>query len=518
MNNPYRDLAHAVLPRVLASFDSDPFSPTAGLADRGFWAWKTKDFANATGQGAVHGLARLVAAGLLPGGMSAASIIARIDLAIRAAGRITAHDGSLVEAFPNEKSFCVTALIAFDILAAADLLRPMVGSAKADEWRAVAGPMIDFICRNDETHGIISNHLATAVAALMLWDAAPGSASRNRAEALLDVILRNQSTEGWFSEYGGFDPGYETLGLTYLAHVHLHHPDLGLREPLARSLAFLLHFAHPDGSFGGGYGARNTRFCVPGGLEALASSYPEAEALSRFLRASSAESLVVTIASLDEPNLAPHFNACCWAAECLAERAARPLEACPPLPSSLTEHIRHVFPKAGLVIDNNAARYAVVSVAKGGHVSRFPKTGGHADINAGVIGTVGNVLFSSQAFQAAPQWRLEGDMIEIDAPLTAVVAERPTVLQFLALRLLCLTVFHVRPLTELVKRHLVRRLISARKECGVVNRRQIVLDDGIGISDVQMPPGRVDMKAASGPFSVIHMASAGYWQAQDDRT
>lgn len=515
--NPYLTLAHSTLPRLLASFDSDPFSMTSGLGDRRYWAWKTQDFPSAAPQGAVHGLARLVAAGLLPEGISSAAIIRRIDAAIRATGRITARDGSLVEAFPNEKSFCVTALIAFDILVAADTLRPRVGDAMADAWRAVAAPMIDFICGNDETHAVISNHLATAVAALMRWDGTSSSAARKRAEVLLATILENQSDEGWFSEYGGFDPGYETLGLTYLADIHLRHPDLGLAEPLTRSLRFLTHFAHPDGSFGGGYGARNTRFCVPGGIEALTPLMPEACTLAHFLRRSVAGNRVVTLAALDEPNLAPHFNACCWAAESLAANGASEGEAAGLLPCEAPEPDRFVFPKAGLIVDRTPARYAVVSVAKGGYVARFSMSGGPAMINAGVACRIDGTLYSSQAFQDAPHWSLDGNRLVIEAPFIAVISERPTVMQFIALRLMALTIFRLRPLTEFLKRYLVRRLITGQRKAGVSNVREVVLDDAIDVTDTQKPEGSLSLEHVSRPFGVIHMASAGYWQIQDDQ-
>lgn len=515
--NPYLTLVHSTLPRLLASFDSDPLSPTCGLGDRRYWAWKTQDFPNATPQGAVHGLARLVAAGLLPEGISSVAIVRRIDAAIRATGRITARDGSLVEAFPNEKSFCVTALIAFDILVAADTLRPRVGDAMADAWRAVAAPMIDFICGNDETHAVISNHLATAVAALMRWDGTPGSAAAKRAQTLLAIILDNQSDEGWFSEYGGFDPGYETLGLTYLADTHLRNPDLGLAEPLTRSLRFLAYFAHPNGSFGGGYGRRNTRFCVPGGIEALAPLVPEAGMLAHFLRRSVAGNRVVTVAALDEPNLAPHFNACCWAAESLATHSAGGGQAARQLPCEAPEPGRFVFPKAGLIVDRTPTRYTVVSVAKGGYIARFPMSGGPATINSGVAGRIDGTLYSSQAFQDAPHWSLDGNRLVIEAPFIAVISERPTVMQFIALRLLALTIFRLRPLTEFLKRYLVRRLITGQLKAGVSNARTIVLDDAVDVTDRQKPEGRLCLEHVGRPYSVIHMASAGYWQVQDDQ-
>src|SRR6185437_14569581 len=115
MPEAYAREINAVLPRVLALFDADSISATRGFGDRLYWSWKLIDYANATPQGMVHGLALLAASNRLPWNINRASIIARIDAAIEAAGRQRASDGSLVEAFPNEKSFCVTALVAFHI-------------------------------------------------------------------------------------------------------------------------------------------------------------------------------------------------------------------------------------------------------------------------------------------------------------------------------------------------------------------------------------------------------------------
>src|SRR5262249_18504338 len=145
----------------------------------------------------------------------------RIDEMVMATRSITARDGSLVEAFPNEKSFCVTALVAFDILFAAEHLASHVESARLAAWRETAAPLIDFIVRNNETHAVISNHLATGVAALTRWTGPGLSATEKRARELLGIILEHQSQEGWYCEYGAADPGYETLGLYYLADVHL---------------------------------------------------------------------------------------------------------------------------------------------------------------------------------------------------------------------------------------------------------------------------------------------------------
>lgn len=514
--NPYLTEVHQCLPRLLASFDRDPLSPTRGLGDRLFWGWKTHDYANATPQGAVNGLARLVVENLLPPQVSKASAIARINEMILATRTITARDGSLVEAFPNEKSFCVTALIALDILSAADHLKDHVEPQTLAGWRQTAAPLIEFIIKHDETHAIISNHLATAVAALTRWTGPGAAQAETRARQLLDVILKNQSREGWYSEYGSVDPGYETLGLYYLADTHLRRPDLGLAESLRRSLAFLVHFAHPDGSFGGLYGARNTRFIVPGGIEALAPSIPEAAALAKFARKSVSGRRIVTLATFDDPNLAPNFNAYCWAAAQACK--TRDLTAATHLPCERKEPFRTHFTAAQIVIDNGPDHYTIVAPAKGGVVVHSLKDGSTPLVNAGACCRVGDHIYTTQALRPGNVCQFDGDRLTVTAPFIAAIAERPTPLKFLILRMLSVTAFRFRPFTEWIKRLLVRRLVTGQKPFDVFNTRTIKLGRNIKIVDEISAPDRVERLDPGRPFTAIHMASAGYWQAGDDET
>jgi hypothetical protein len=511
--NPYLAEIERVLPRVLALADRDPLSPTLGLADRLHWAWKLQDYANATPQCVVHGLARLVASDLLPTGISPASVIGRIDEMVLAVRRITARDGSLVEAFPNEKSFCVTALGAFDILCAADALEGRATAEQLAAWRRTAAPLIDFICRHDETHGIISNHLATAVAALARWRGEGEARAQTRARALLDVILSHQSGEGFTSEYGGADPGYQSLALFYLADAHLQRPELALSDSLGRSLSFLTWFAHPDGSFGGIYGARNTRFLVPAGFEALAPEIPEAASLAAFARRAFAGQRVVTPGALDDANLAPHFNACAWAASLWREGG---LAQVAPLPCENTLPVRRHFPDAGLLVDNGPRHYTVISLAKGGVIAHFDKEGGGARIEPGVAGSLGGDIFTTQAQRKDNLVRIEDGTVSVEAPFVAAIHERPSPVKFLILRILCLTVFRFRPLGEWVKGMLVRRLMSGIRPAGVTNRRTVTLGPALQVTDEQSPAGKLEIIPVKRPFTAIHMASAGYWQKQDD--
>jgi len=309
-NNSYLNEIKANLPRILSLFDNDRTSGSYGLGDRYHWAWGLIDFGNGTFQGAAHGLARLWHSKMWPYDTSQKKFLSRINSIFEATNSLKRNDGSLEEAFPHEGSYCVTALVAFDLLCAKELLDKEISRDMSNRWTNIIASMIDYLIKNDETHAIISNHLATSVAALVRWNILTGDKkAEKKARDQLNKIILNQSEEGWYKEYEGADPGYQSLCIYYLADVHKLKPEWKLLDSLTSSINFLWHFAHPDGSFGGLYGSRSTRFYYPSGVMALADEIPEAAILSEFMKNSIKDQKVVTLSAIDEPNLIPMFNA-----------------------------------------------------------------------------------------------------------------------------------------------------------------------------------------------------------------
>ena len=525
MKNPYLIQIKNNLPRILSLFDRDRTSPGFGLGNRYHWAWGLIDFGNGTFQGAANGLCLLWKSGLWPYATPPAVFFERIDSLFTGAAKLTRTDGSLEEAFPREGSFCVTALVAFDLLCALQNVQDEVDSATIHAWKDIVNPMIRFLVGADETHALISNHLATAVAALSRWHALTGDEKALRkANILLDKILDHQSREGWFVEYQGADPGYQSLCTYYLADAHYVRPAWNLLEPLQQSVRFLWHFAHPDGSFGGLYGSRCPRFYNPAGIEALALQISEANALAEYMAKSIAQNRVVTLSSIDEPNLVPWFNAYCWAAVLyeqhkdrgrnnLQDREKSNLQ----VPCQQKETSRTHFDQSGLVIDQGPEHYTIISTHKGGVVYHFQH--GKAVIqDAGVVvrDTKGNMA-STQGY--VPDNRVDAassSALRVESSLQAMPRRLPTPFQFMVLRLLCLTVFHSRTLRERVKRLLVKLLITGKKTLPGKNTRTIDLGIDLTIHDqFDLPPGYQKLESP-GPFVAIHMASQGYWQMQDE--
>jgi len=507
---PYLSQAHGALGRLLALFDADPVRPTRGLGDRLRWAWRLADYASGIPQGAAHGLARLVAARALPEGLSETRILARVENMIDATRRLARRDGSLEESFPLEGSFCVTALVAFDLLSAADALEGL-----RERVVETVRPMVRFLCREDETHGVISNHLATASAALYRWHALTGEGVEARGRLFLDRVLAHQSREGWLREYESADPGYQSLCTCFLADLHRLRPDLGLAEPLARSLRFLQHFAHPDGSFGGIYGSRNTRLFWPAGVELLAPEIPEAAALARAMRASVHENRTVTLAVVDDSNLVPLFNACVRA----ALDGARELPDAPVLPCERPGGFAEDFPAAGLHVRGGERYYTVISTAKGGALVHFDKTDGKSRIDGGTVAEDRRGrLYSTQAVQTAPEREVSPECITVTAPLAVVCQRLPTPLEFAILRLLSCTFLRLGGFRRWLKRRLARMLLTGGRRLAVRVRRHLTWTNGaLEVRDEVLEDAGALRRVEHGrAFTAVTMASAGYWQRQDD--
>jgi len=511
---PYHAQVLAVLPRVLAMLDTDATSDSYGVADRVYWAWGLSDFGNGTFQGAAHGLARLWRHGLWPYPTSREAFLRRIDALFRGTRQLTRGDGSLEEAFPREGSFCVTALVAFDLMCALELLDDQLDGLRRQHWRATIAPLIDYLCVADETHAIISNHLATAVAALVRWQRQEGDGrAERRAGILLQRILQHQSDEGWFREYDGADPAYQSLCLYYLADVHLRRPDLALDQPLQRACTFLSHFVHPDGSFGGIYGSRCVRFFVPAGFLALAPAQPQAAAIARRMAASIAQRRVVTLDTLDDLNLIPFFNAYCWS----AVLAGSPLPPDAPTLPCDGAPFRRSFPSAGLLVDRGMQHYTIINTLRGGIVQHYAHD--HQRIDAGVIlrdraGRCG----STQGQDPDASVVLDEHGVTISTRFSAMPRALPQPWHTLVLRLLALTLFRHRAVREWVKRQIVARVITGVRLWPARHRRRIIFGAALVIEDHTSAPPGYTVAAPTHPFVAIHMASQGYWQIQDEHT
>jgi hypothetical protein len=271
----YLDAIRRNAVRVLGLMDREPLSPTRGCMDRTFWAWKFTDFPGARFQEGLCALSFLNAAGF-DGNPYHGSPILRSWIAggFDFWAAIQRRAGDFDEAYPLERSFAATAFTSFYLSEAWSFLEGDLPAATADRFKAALAKAGSWLTRNDETHGFLSNHLAAAAAALQHAYRITGEDRfERRARYFLERILDHQSGEGWYDEYGGADPGYQTHGSFYLARYLELNPDPDLRDSLERASRFLAHFVHPDRSIGGEYASRNTQTYYPAAFEMLSAQW-----------------------------------------------------------------------------------------------------------------------------------------------------------------------------------------------------------------------------------------------------
>jgi hypothetical protein len=136
---------------------------------------------------------------------------------------------------------------------------------------------------------------------------------------------------------------------------------------IKRALDFMSYFLHPDGSFGGEYGSRNTKYLLPHGLELMSQELPAASHLLQpFYAQDSLENLVNPLI-VDDRYLtfffAPNYL--------YAAIDQNPQNSNPTV--YLPEEYEKYFPNAGLFIKKNSKFYTVINVKKGGVMKIFSK-------------------------------------------------------------------------------------------------------------------------------------------------
>jgi hypothetical protein len=499
--------------RLLSEGNLDPYSSAYGCFDRRFWGWKTLDFPEATLQRNAYPLAWLLQHPDPRFSVNAELLTEVVLAALRFSASIQHRDGSFDQAFPNEHSFGATAFLLHSLLEAfrsvRDAVMPATWSSTIESCLRRAA---EFLCRHDERHGCISNHLAGAALSLIATgDYFDEPRYKKRSSTLIDQVLASQSDEGWFPEYGGSDPGYQTLCLYYLAKIYRLHPDSQLKHALEHAVEFLSWFAHPDGTFGGEYGSRRTAIFYPGGLALLAPEFPIAGSLLDFMARAIANGLTVTLNDVDVFNIAPVLETYIAV---LDAGAVGQEEGNPPLPCQWDKAKRD-FKEAGIYVRKTERYYALFGVSNGGVLKIFDCRQSKAIWNdSGYVGqTSTGDYITTQVTDLDRPCRLTENGVYIETRFCSLPNASPTPAAFVLLRLMNLTAMRSIRLGNFIKKMLVNLLITAKRQVPLSLQRSVQF----GVEKIIVTDkihGRLLMRwiEFGRPFVAIHMASARYFQ------
>ena len=217
--SPYRDAALDQVWRLIGQIDRNPHSSTRGSFSRTHWAWKFTDFPYPRFQEGVYALVRLYEVedprNPLYHSPAAEQWIA---WGFEYWVSLQHPSGAYDEAYPYEQCLAATAFTSFYLGHAFLRWRDRLDVELQTRLVATFARAADWLCENDETHGLLSNHLAVAASALEIIGRVTGDpACAVRARFFLDRIFAHQSDEGWMQEYDGADIGYGTHAMFYLA-------------------------------------------------------------------------------------------------------------------------------------------------------------------------------------------------------------------------------------------------------------------------------------------------------------
>ncbi|MCK5160806.1 MAG: hypothetical protein KAQ99_04450 [Candidatus Aureabacteria bacterium] len=267
MKDLYLKLALKQIPRILTLVDTDMTSPTYGCFDREYWHYRTADFPCGMSQEFVLPLALVYKTEFRDNPFFGNEKIKEIILAgIRFAEKSSHRDGSCDDYFPYERAYGAASFSLYAFTESYLLL-----DIKDDSIETFLKRRGNWLASNVES-GKLSNHHAIAALALYeLWEITGVHKYKHIAGEKIDLCLSWQSTEGWFQEYEGCDPGYLSMTIDFLARYYKKVKNEDLLKALKKAVEFLDYFVYPDGTCGGEIGSRDTYIFMPHGFELLGS-------------------------------------------------------------------------------------------------------------------------------------------------------------------------------------------------------------------------------------------------------
>lgn len=258
------NILEEVYGRVLSQVDRDPNSVTYGSCDRNYWMYKLHDFSSGILQQTSLFFAELTLiedpeARLSFANSSSKTYWTQIGKAInRFTLQKMSKNGTVDEYFPGESSYVASSFVGYSLIKSSLIL---------NDWDVLNSPklrkLFDSFCSKQESPA--ANQDMGCAAFIHLY-AKIHNYKRDTANATCNKLVSRNTSSGQFREYGGFDYGYSTVSLNFLAYLHedgyeAAKPKL---ENLFETIQKLTDFESKE--FGGEIGSRSTSYLLPFGI------------------------------------------------------------------------------------------------------------------------------------------------------------------------------------------------------------------------------------------------------------
>lgn len=494
----YLDAALMHLPRLLGAVDRNPFHQTYGCFDRQYWHYRTASFPSEMYQEAVLPLALVHATPLAGNRWYQQPRLKELAVAaLRFSARSSHVDGSCDDYYPFERALGAAV---FSLQAAARACEIL----QIDDAEVLSGlrRRAAWIARHHETGRLTNHHALAALGLVRLARLTGDSVWQAAAQERQRLVLDWQSSEGWFDEYGGADPGYQTVTIDALAKLRRLTGDSRLDEPLRRAVGFARLFMHDDGSYGGEYGSRGTYHFYPHGFELLAATdAAAADMADGFLKALAGG----RAASFDDDRMYAHR---------LANLLEAYLDWSPTRPAEQSQVETRFLPQARLLIHRDAMNTTIVSAARGGVFKRLAHDCCYSDAGLTLETATGRQAVS-QLHDTARQTQWSDDKLTVCGQFHWTRHETATPLKQ--------SLFHVfmaalgRRCRGLVRKLLQGRLITGRQACPVRHTRSLDfltggrcrVTDRVELLDTSL---RVRRLAFASDLQAAYVAAANVYQ------
>ena len=489
---------------LLGSMDRNRHSATYGCCDRDYWLHKEKDFSCADKQSLALTLAILYKKTGSAEFYRNKKIKEWAIAGMKFWTKISDKDGSYSEWYPHEHSYVSTAFSLYAVSEAYLLLRDEIKKGefikkafiKAGKW----------LLEDDEFEA--SNQEAVSICSLYnVYLATEMEIFRIGAERKLNILEKMQSKEGWLSEYGGFDAGYMSVSIEYLAKYYVKSKNKRALRILKKSLDFLKYFMAPV-STGGVYSSRHTSFIHPTGFEILAKYSRTAQSISDILRGYMGKNT-------------PNWDDRYWLyigysyleSECFKSKINNKKTELP-----YYKKFSKLFNESGIFIKSNSSFYIIVSLFKGSIKVYDKKREEVLLSDSGIVCVLSNAKAASTNYLNRNIFDINRKELTIEGDFYYINQVRQTIFKMLFFRFILMLTGRSNLLSKMLKNFLRKLLITKRRKAPASFKRQLVMGENqIMISDSIFIKGHIKLTRVSigDKFSFLTVPSSSYFDVED---
>lgn len=495
------------IPRLLGQLDRNKSSKTYGCFDRNYWHYKLTDFPCARHQEAALTLALLYKLNQKDNPyFNNKNILRWMQSSLKFWCEIQNKEGSFNEWYPNEKSFVATAFSSYAVSECLIMLKDEVEDKKNIIISLQKSG--DWIMQYNDWNA--TNQMSGAVTALYNIYVITKNKNYLRAcQEKLNKLISRQTPEGWWNEYNGMDVGYLSLTIDYLSKLLVKYPNHRLKKSIDNAIDFLSYFMHPNMTFGGEYGSRNTEYIIPHGIELNAGRNKNAATIAHAVRNSLIKHATISPNSIDDRYLC--YIAYGWLQTYLSSK-----NLLSPPKYKFHSSFQKDFQLAKILIISNHNFYVIINYSKGGAFSIYLKKGNTYLHDSGILVADQKNNYLTSSWISGSKVEKNNSSITIKGNLMKIKERPMTSFKSIGLRVFAKTVGNSQKISSLIKNHLRRMLITKPVKSDIEFTRTIAADGkSIKIIDLLSSKNKIKDVILGEKYSSIFIPSSRYFQLQE---